>query len=134
MRLLTDDARRLADGAPLTGRAEGDEPDFGKLNAAGFPVISEIAHIRRARVADPRMRILRRPYSYDAGLTTEGRADCGLLFASYQADVARQFLPVQAKLAEMDLLNSWTTPIGSAVFAVPPGCAPDGFVGETILG
>jgi hypothetical protein len=70
----------------------------------------------------------------DEGPTAEGHADSGLLFASYQADVARQFLPIQRRLAEADLLNEWTTPIGSAVFAVPPGCAEDGWIGETLLG
>ncbi|GAA2868419.1 Dyp-type peroxidase [Streptosporangium fragile] len=125
--------RRLDTGAPLTGQHEHDEPDFGKLDAVGFPVISEQAHIRRARVTDPGMRIYRRVYNYDEGLTERGHADSGLLFASYQADIARQFIPVQRRLAEADLLNEWTTPIGSAVFAVPPGCSADGWIGETLL-
>ncbi|MEV7013357.1 Dyp-type peroxidase [Streptosporangium sp. NPDC051022] len=126
--------RRLDTGAPLTGLREHDEPDFDRLNTLGFPVISEYAHIRRAHVKDPGMRILRRVYNYDEGITPEGHADSGLLFASYQADVARQFIPVQRRLAEADLLNEWTTPIGSAVFAVPPGCSADGWIGETLLG
>ncbi|MFF0245281.1 Dyp-type peroxidase [Streptosporangium sandarakinum] len=125
--------RRLDTGAPLTGRNERDAPDFGMVTAAGFPVIAEQAHIRRAHVADPGMRIFRRVYNYDEGVTYEGRPDTGLLFASYQADIARQFLPVQRRLAEADLLNEWTTPIGSAVYAVPPGCGPDGWIGETLL-
>ncbi|GGL50837.1 Dyp-type peroxidase [Planomonospora parontospora] len=126
--------RRLDSGAPLTGVREHDEPDFARLTPAGFPVIAEQAHIRRARVPDPGLRIFRRVYNYDEGVTAGGRADSGLLFASYQADVARQFLPIQRRLAEADLLNEWTTPIGSAVFAVPPGCAEDGWIGETLLG
>jgi dye decolorizing peroxidase len=125
--------RRLNSGAPLTGRAEHDEPDFAAVTEIGFPVISEHAHIRRARVADPGMRILRRGYNYDEGITRDGRPDSGLLFVSYQADVARQFTPMQRRLAEADLLNEWTTPIGSAVFAVPPGCSPDGWIGDTLL-
>ncbi|MFC7714020.1 Dyp-type peroxidase [Nonomuraea recticatena] len=125
--------RRLADGAPLTGRAERDEPDFEKVNALGFPVISESAHIRRARVSDPGMRILRRPYNYDDGLAPDGRSDSGLLFASYQADIDHQFVPVQRNLAEADLLNEWITPIGSAVFAIPPGCSPSGWIGDSLL-
>ncbi|MFJ2031179.1 Dyp-type peroxidase [Streptosporangium sp. NPDC087985] len=125
--------RRLDTGAPLTGQQEHDEPDFDRLNALGFPVISEYAHIRRAHVADPGMRILRRVYNYDEGLTPEGHADSGLLFASYQADITRQFIPVQKRLAEGDLLNEWTTPIGSAVFAIPPGCSAGGWIGETLL-
>lgn len=79
------------------------------------------------------MRIFRRVHNYDEGLTARGHADCGLLFASYQADVARQFTPVQRRPAEADLLNEWTTPIGSAVFAVPPGRAEGGWIGETLL-
>lgn len=125
--------RRLSDGAPLTGTSERDEPDFDRVNRLGFPVISEYAHIRRARTADPAARILRRPYNYDDGLDEDGTADSGLLFASYQADVDRQFVPVQRRLAEGDLLNEWITAIGSAVFAIPPGCAPDGWIGDTLL-
>ncbi|GGO19887.1 peroxidase [Microbispora rosea subsp. aerata] len=125
--------RRLDTGAPLTGHAETDEPDFAALSPSGLPVISEYAHIRRARVADPGMRILRRAYNYEDGLSSEGRPDAGLLFASYQADVARQFVPIQQRIAEADLLNQWITPIGSAVFAIPPGCSPDGWIGETLL-
>ncbi|TDD13670.1 Dyp-type peroxidase [Nonomuraea diastatica] len=126
--------RRLDTGAPLTGRAERDEPDFGRMNHLGFPVISEYAHIRRAHVTDPAQRILRRPYNYDEGLTEDGESDSGLLFASYQADIERQFVPVQRRLAEGDLLNEWVTAIGSAVFAIPPGCAPGGWIGEGLLG
>ncbi|WP_090763131.1 hypothetical protein [Nonomuraea maritima] len=36
-------------------------------------------------------------------------------------------------LSEADLLNEWTTPVGSAVFAVPPGCRQDGWIGESLL-
>ena len=125
--------RRLSDGAPLTGNAEHDEPDYERVNAAGLPVIADYAHIRRAHVKDPNMRILRRAYNYDDGLSAKGHADSGLIFASYQADVTRQFLPIQRNLAEADLLNDWTTPIGSAVFAIPPGCDENGWIGEGLL-
>ncbi|WP_053174566.1 Dyp-type peroxidase [Nonomuraea sp. SBT364] len=125
--------RRLDTGAPLTGRAERDEPDFDRLNRLGFPVISEYAHIRRARTADPGSRILRRPYNYDEGVSADGKSDSGLLFASYQADVERQFVPVQRRLAEGDLLNEWVTTIGSAVFAIPPGCTAEGWIGDGLL-
>ncbi|MER7130588.1 Dyp-type peroxidase [Streptosporangium saharense] len=125
--------RRLDTGAPLTGTREHDEPDFARPNALGFPVISEYAHIRRAHTADPALRIFRRVYNYDEALTSGGHADSGLVFASYQADITRQFLPVQRRLAEADLLNTWTVPIGSAVFAVPPGCDPGGWIGQGLL-
>lgn len=125
--------RRLDNGAPLTGRAERDEPDFAKVDDLGFPIIAEESHVRRARVDDPGKRILRRPFNYDDGLSPEGRPDAGLLFACFQADIESQFLPIQRKLAEQDLLNAWITPIGSAVFAVPPGCTTTGWIGDTLL-
>ncbi|MEV7263604.1 Dyp-type peroxidase [Micromonospora aurantiaca] len=126
--------RRLDTGAPLTGRAEHDEPDFAALGPDGLTVIPDFSHLTRARVTDDRQKILRRPYNYDGVPTPEGTADSGLVFASYQADIARQFLPVQRRLAERDLLNEWTTPIGSAVFAVPPGCPEGGWIGSQLLG
>lgn len=126
--------RRLDTGAPLTGRAEADLPDFAAVDQIGFPVIAEHAHIRRAHTGDDRLRVYRRPYNYDDGLDRAGRPDTGLVFAAYQADVARQFVPIQRNLAEADLLNDWVTPIGSAVFAIPPGCRPGGWIGQTLLG
>ncbi|MFB4320285.1 Dyp-type peroxidase [Actinomadura sp. 21ATH] len=125
--------RRLADGAPLTGRREHDEPDFEATDRLGLRVIHDDAHIRLARTADPSLRMLRRGYNYDGDVGREGATDTGLLFASYQADIGRQFVPVQRRLAATDLLNRWTVPIGSAAFALPPGCAPDGWIGETLL-
>ncbi|ATO12670.1 peroxidase [Micromonospora sp. WMMA2032] len=126
--------RRLDTGAPLTGTAEHDEPDFAALGPEGLTVIPDFSHLTRARVTDDRQKILRRPYNYDGVPTAEGHADSGLVFAAYQADIARQFLPIQRRLAERDLLNEWTTPIGSAVFAVPPGCPEGGWVGQQVLG
>ncbi|MGY4911825.1 Dyp-type peroxidase [Micromonospora aurantiaca (nom. illeg.)] len=126
--------RRLDTGAPLTGRAEHDEPDFAALGPDGLTVIPDFSHLTRAHVTDDRQKILRRPYNYDGVPTPEGDADSGLVFASYQADIAAQFLPIQRRLAERDLLNEWTTPIGSAVFAVPPGCPEGGWIGRQLLG
>ncbi|SDZ64821.1 dye decolorizing peroxidase [Asanoa ishikariensis] len=126
--------RRLSDGAPLTGVDEHDQPDLAKTNELGFTVISESAHIARAHVTSDRQRIFRRPYNYDEAPGPDGNSDAGLIFAAYQRDIGTQFLPIQRNLAENDLLNDWITPIGSAVFAVPPGCREDGWVGQSLLG
>lgn len=126
--------RRLGTGAPLTGTAEHDEPDFTATNALGFPVIAEFAHIRRARSENPDERFYRRGYNYETPPGPWGPADAGLVFTTFQADPLAQFVPVQQRLSDLDLLNEWTVPVGSAVFAVPPGCGPDGFVGETLFG
>ena len=136
--------RRLRDGAPLTGGAEHDEPDLAARGPLGFPVIADYAHVRRSRSEDPLERIHRRVYNYDMpvagasgtrgrGTTTGGVSDTGMVFAAYCADVDRQFVPIQRRLDELDMLNAWTTPVGSAVFAVPPGCAEGGFVGDVLF-
>lgn len=125
--------RTQATGAPLTGTDEFDEPDFAAKDAVGFPVIPEFSHVRRARPDDPAQRIFRRGYNYDDSPPAGTVSDAGLLFVSFQADIDRQFVPLQRRLDELDLLNQWTTPIGSAVFALPPGCAEGGFIGEGIL-
>ena len=125
--------RTLGNGAPLTGTEEYDEPDFTATTTIGFPVIPEFSHLRRARSENTAERIFRRAYNYDSTPAGEHISDSGLIFVSYQADVAAQFTPIQTRLADLDLLNEWTVPIGSAVFAIPPGCDSDGFVGETLL-
>jgi dye decolorizing peroxidase len=126
--------RRLDTGAPLTGTLEHDEPDFEAVGPDGLTVIPEFAHIRMAHSDSPSMKFLRRPFSFDNGVLPDGRPDVGLLFAAYAADLSTQFLPIQQRLAENDLFNTWTTPIGSAVFAIPPGCDEQGFIGQTLLG
>lgn len=124
--------RRLADGAPLTGGTEKDDLDLTAFEA-GRPAIDLRAH---ARLAHPQMnngfRIFRKGlnYTHDDGLRG---TESGLLFLSYQADIARQFTPMQQRLDMADLLNEWTTATGSAVFAIPPGFAEGGWLGDTLL-
>ncbi|KRA24795.1 peroxidase [Microbacterium sp. Root61] len=125
--------RTLGNGAPLTGTAEHDEPDFEATTAIGFPVIPEFSHLRRSRPEDTAQRIFRRAYNYDTAPTGDQVSDSGLVFVSFQADVERQFTPIQQRLDELDLLNEWTVPIGSAVFAIPPGCDENGYIGEGLL-
>lgn len=115
--------RYITTGAPLGGTNEFELPDLVTRDAQGEPLIPGSAHIRRAILDKD---IYRRVFNYD-----DGPDDTGLLFIAYGADV-QQYLEIQASLAEEDALNTWTTPVGSAMFAVPPG-APDGWVGETLF-
>jgi len=130
--------RYLSNGAPLTSSphgpdAEFDEPDFEATTRAGFPVIAEFSHMARARSSDSSERIFRRAYNYDDQPDGDRVSNSGLLFISFQADIDAQFVPLQSRLDQLDLLNEWTTPVGSAVFAIPPGCREDGFIGDTLL-
>ncbi|MBM7795720.1 Dyp-type peroxidase [Pseudoglutamicibacter cumminsii] len=125
--------RRMASGAPLTGHKEHDEPDFEAKNAAGFPVIAEFAHIRRARSDNPHERIFRRVYNYDVHPSGTEVSDSGLIFTAFQHNPVTQYAPLQKRLDELDLLNEWITHIGSAVFAIPPGCKDGGFIGDTLF-
>jgi dye decolorizing peroxidase len=107
--------RRLSDGAPLTGRAD------------------PASHVQRAMPAEPHERILRRPYSYDDVPTHGADSDSGLVFVAFQADPVRQFVPIQQRLAEADLLNIWTVPVGSGVYAVLPGALEGEVLGQALL-
>lgn len=126
--------RTLSNGAPLTGQNEFDAPDLAAKGENGLPVIPSFAHLRRAKTDDPTQKFLRRPLNYDDGINADGTTNAGLLFAAYMANIDHQFVPVQQRLSDLDLLNTWTTPIGSAVFALPPGCSPGGYIGEGLLG
>jgi dye decolorizing peroxidase len=63
--------------------------------------------------------IFRRGYNYDDNYLN-GVRQAGLIFISYQESLER-FVKIQSKLAEIDALNIWTTPIGSGLYYVPKG-------------
>lgn len=125
--------RRLDDGTPLTGGRLEDDPDLEARGPDGLEVIGPFAHVRRARTEDRTQQFLRRPYNYDDPPPPGGLTDAGLVLVTFQADLERQFLPIQQRLAELDLLNEWTVPVGSAVFAVLPGVRPGQILGDTLL-
>lgn len=125
--------RRLDTGAPLTGRTETDEPDLD-ATVDGIPVIPPNSHVALARHRTDDEQFLRRPYNYDDPPRDGRTTDSGLIFAAYQRDPARQFVPVQRRLAAGDALNRWITTVGSATFAILPGVpAPGGFLGQPLF-
>ena len=125
--------RTLETGAPLTGTHEHDVPNFDAVSKLGFPIIPEYSHIRRSRPDNAQHRIWRRAYNYDEPPAGKQSSNSGLVFVSFQADVDKQYAPIQERLAELDALNEWTVPIGSAVFAVLPGCEHGRYLGEHLL-
>jgi deferrochelatase/peroxidase EfeB len=95
--------RHKASGAPLGRRHEFDPIPYAALPAD--------SHVRLAAEA----RMLRRSYSYD-----DGAGDAGLLFMAFMRDPARQYVPIQRRLAAGDALAPFARHVGSALFAVPP--------------
>lgn len=124
--------RRLDNGAPLTGEKENDPVDVTALRD-GIPVIPPNAHVALAHPQMPEERFLRRPYNYDEPPAAGEVSSSGLIFVAYQRDIERQFLPVQERLAKSDALNRWITAIGSAVYVIPPGVQPGGFLGGQLF-
>lgn len=125
--------RKLSNGAPLTGVRETDIPDLAARHSNGLKVIPDFAHIRRAAPQRPEQRIFRRPFSYHKGVSSEGTPDVGLLWTAYQKNIETQFVPIQRRLDELDLLNQWTVPIGSATFAIPRGITGSELLGEGLF-
>ncbi|WP_370038888.1 Dyp-type peroxidase [Nocardioides sp.] len=127
--------RRLTDGAPLTGEEELDDLDL-TAESQGRLVVPRDAHSRRSHPSlHGGRRIFRKGANYTREVDTPrgARVESGLLFASYQADLSDQFVPLQRSLDELDQLNEWTTAIGSAVFVVLPGFEDGSWLGESLL-
>lgn len=125
--------RNLSNGAPLTGVNENDVPDLNARYPNGLKVIPDFAHIRRAAPNKPGERIFRRPFSYHEGVSSNGSPDVGLLWTAYQKNIETQYLPIQKRLEQLDLLNEWTVPIGSATFAIPKGVMQGETLAEALL-
>lgn len=120
--------RKLDNGAPLSGGTEFTPMDLEALDSDGRPVIALDAHARLAHPSQNRgRRMLRRGLNYDDHTGT------GLIFNAFQADIAKQFVPIQRTLDDSDALNEWTTAVGSAVFAIPPGLREGGFLAEGLF-
>jgi dye decolorizing peroxidase len=65
--------------------------------------------------------------NYDDG------TESGLLFGCYQRNPLTQFVPIQQRLDEVDMLNEWITHVGSGVFAILPGFTPGDTLGSSLF-
>jgi deferrochelatase/peroxidase EfeB len=125
--------RHKYSGAPLGGEDEFDPvPLDGEEN--GHLVIPRDAHVRLASAGENGgARILRRGYSFTDGVDASlGELEAGLFFISFQRD-PEQFVAIQRRLGSLDALNEYIKHVGSALFAVPPGASPGGYVGEGLF-
>lgn len=125
--------RHKYSGAPLGGEDEF-EPLPLEAERNGHPVIPRNAHVRLASAEENGgARILRRGYSFTDGVDESlGELEAGLFFISFQRN-PEQFVAIQRRLGHLDALNEYIKHVGSAVFAVPPGVRPGGYVGEGLL-
>jgi len=126
--------REKRSGAPLGGQHEHDEPDYA--SDPDGEVIALDAHIRLANPRTPETAgslMLRRGYSYSAGITAAGQLDMGLLFICYQHDLTRGFITVQQRL-NGEALEEYVRPVGGGYFFVLPGVAnSDSYLGQPLL-
>lgn len=136
--------RAKASGAPLGGKAEFDTPDFNATDKDGNYVIAENAHVRLgAPVNNDGAQMLRRSYSYNDGANFVAERwppwrqgieyDSGLFFQSYQKDPRASFVKVFDRMSKIDALNQFTTHVGSAIFACPPGVEKGGYIGQGLF-
>ncbi|MFG2292329.1 Dyp-type peroxidase [Streptomyces sp. NPDC048603] len=126
--------RRTADGAPLTGGTEHTPVDLAAVRPDGVPVIATNAHIRLAAPASNNgATLVRRSWSYHDGPRADGTPDAGLLFTAWQPDPRTGFVPVQHRLSRGDALSRYLVHEASALFAVPGGISPGGYVAQALL-
>ncbi len=125
--------RTKGEGAPLSGGTEFTPPDFEATGRAEQPLIADTAHVRLAHPShNGGAAMLRRGYNFVDGNDELGRLNAGLFFLSYQRS-PEQFVAVQSQLAKSDAMNEYVRHVGSALFAVPAGIRPGGYVGEALF-
>lgn len=126
--------RTKAEGAPLSGGLEHDQPDFDRAGRDGEPLVDAGAHVR---IAHPDhnggVRMLRRGYNFVDGSTELGRMDAGLFFIAYVVDPRTHFVPVQMRLSTLDGMQEYVQHTGSGLFAVPPGVREGEYVGQHLF-
>ncbi|OYV36136.1 MAG: deferrochelatase/peroxidase EfeB [Rhodospirillales bacterium 20-64-7] len=136
--------RHKASGAPLGGKTEFEAPNFAATDADGNPVIPDNAHIRLAAPTNNGgAAILRRSYSYNDGASFIAERwppwhqgieyDSGLFFQAYQKDPRDGFIKLFDRMSKIDALNQFTTHVGSAIFACPPGVLPGRYIGHQLF-
>lgn len=125
--------RTKAEGAPLSGGGEFTPADF-TLRGRDTTLIDPSSHLSLAHPDHNHgARILRRGYNFVDGSNQLGRLDAGLFFVAFLNDPRTHYIPLQTQLASSDLLSEYLQHTGSALFAVPPGARPGGYVGDTLL-
>jgi len=136
--------RHKVSGAPIGKKNETDSLDLVATDKDGNPLVAENSH---AAMSAPEnndgAQILRRAFSYDNGITKIAERwppwrqvvtfDAGLLFQCYQKDPRTGFIKLFTRMAQIDMLNQFTTHVGSGLFACPPGAKQGEFIGQRLF-
>jgi deferrochelatase/peroxidase EfeB len=136
--------RHKISGAPLGKQHEFEPLDLDATDKDGMPLLAENAHARMAAPAtNDGAQILRRAYAYDNGVTRIAERwppwrqamtfDAGLLFQCYQRDPRTGFTKIFENMAKFDMLNQFTTHVGSGLFACPPGAKRGEYIGQQLF-
>jgi deferrochelatase/peroxidase EfeB len=136
--------RHKYSGAPLGQKDEFEPLDLDATDADGNPVIPANAHVRLGAPAlNGGVEILRRSYSYSDGASFIAERwppwrqameyDAGLLFICYQKDPRTGFIRIFEQMSKIDALNQFTTPVGSGIFACPPGAEKGTYIGQALF-
>jgi deferrochelatase/peroxidase EfeB len=136
--------RHKYSGAPIGQKNETDKLDLDAQDKDGNPLIPENSHVRLSTAAtNDGSQILRRSYSYNDSTNfyierwppwrQETEYDAGLIFVAHQRDPRTGFIPINEKLSKLDMMNQFTTHVGSAVFACPPGAKEGSFIGAELF-
>ena len=137
--------RQKISGAPIGKKNEFDKLDLTATDKYGNTITAENSH---AAMSAPEnndgAQILRRAFSFDNGIAKIAERwppwrqlvtfDAGLLFQCYQRDPRAGFIRLYSKMSQIDMLNQFTTHIGSGLFACPPGAKQGEFIGQQLLG
>jgi len=136
--------RHKLSGAPIGSRHEFDRLDLAATDKEGNLLIDENSHVRlSAPESNDGAQILRRAFNYDNGVAQIAERwppwrqlttfDAGLLFQCYQRDPRTGFTRMFEKMSKFDMLNQFTTHVGSGLFACPSGVQPGEFIGKKLF-
>ena len=59
--------------------------------------------------------------------------DAGLFFIAYVRNPAKQYIPMQTRMAKQDALQEYLQHRGSALFAIPPGAKQGEHIGQALF-
>ena len=127
--------REKRSGAPLSGGSLKSPVNLSAHTPTGALAIPPDSHVRLATPQENRgATLFRRSFAYERGADPpHGKLDAGLLFLTWVANPAIQFVPILTALNSHDRLGQFTTHTASGIWAVPPAPSRYSWLGEELL-